>query len=109
MDKIIFWCVVGVVILSVIILGAVFVTKYIKTSPEERKKILKTYLKGIVALAEQEIVGTKRGQERLKAVENYFKEKAPIVYKILLLLLGKENFQGLVEEALKEIKESFEK
>jgi hypothetical protein len=76
-------------------------------SKEEKIKTLKTYLKGLVSLAEQEIVGSKMGEEKLAMVEAYFNKKAPIIYKIILSLLGKDNLKEFIEEALKEIKESF--
>ena len=42
-------------------------------------------------------------------VEESFRKKAPLVYKITLLLLGKDNLTQLIEDALKEIKDAFEK
>ena len=101
-----------IAIIAVIICLIFFVVRIIKLcrlSKEERQKVLKTYLKGLVALAEQEIVGNKRGQERLEMVEESFRKKAPLVYKIILLLLGKDNLTQLIEDALKEIKDVFEK
>jgi hypothetical protein len=42
-------------------------------------------------------------------VENYFKEKAHFVYKMLLGFLKEDALSDLIEKALKEIKESFSK
>lgn len=106
-EQIILYIVIGVVIAAIIGFFAVKLIKFAKMSKEEKTKILKTYLKGIIALAEQEIVGTKKGEEKLKMVEDYFNEKAPRIYKAILLMLGKENLKELIEEALKEIKGSF--
>lgn len=107
-DKIILTILI-VIVAIVLIAAIIFLVKIFKMKPEERTKLVKTYLKGLVALAEQEIVGTKRGKERLEMVENVFKRKAPMIYKITLLLLGKDNLVQLIEDALKEIKTAFEK
>lgn len=108
-DKILLYWLIAVVICIVIVVIAIFLIKFFSMNAEERKLALKTYLKGLVALAEQEIVGTKRGQEKLEMVQEYFQKKAPMVYKITLLLLGKDNLTQLIEDALKEIKDAFEK
>jgi len=77
-------------------------------SPEERRKTLITYLQGIVALVEKEI-GSGHGAEKLKEAEEYFKRTAPMIYKILLSIVGKDTLSGLIEEALKNVKEGFAK
>ena len=107
-EQIIIYIIFGV--LAAILIGALIVKiiKFVKMSKEEKIKLIKTYLKGIIALAEQEIVGTKRGAERLQMVEGYFNEKAPYIYKAILLILGKDNLRELIEEALKEVKNSFQ-
>lgn len=108
-DQIIFYIVLGVAVLGILVFAAIWIVKFCKLSKEEKIKLLKTYLKGLIALAEQEIVGSKRGEEKLAMVEKAFREKAPMVYKITLLLLGKDNLTQLIEDALKEIKAAFEK
>lgn len=92
------------------IIGAVIflIVKLAKMSPEDRKKYLVTYLKGLVALAEKEI-GAGHGADKLAMVEDYFNKKAPAFVKIVLTVFGKNNLRELIEMALKEIKESFEK
>ena len=108
MSETIMWIIIGLlaaVILAYVVYKAIVI---FKMDPEERKKTLITYLKGLVALAEQEI-GSGHGAEKLALVEEWFKEKAPFVYKAALLLFGKDNLKELIEQALKEIKESFEK
>lgn len=106
-DKIILWCVIGAIVLGVVIYGIIFIIKYAKMTPEERKKVLKTYLKGLIALAEQEIIGSKKGKEKLQMVEDYFNKKAPMAYKVILALLGKDNLKEIIEEALSEVKKTF--
>lgn len=108
-DKIILYVIIGVMIISLLVFVITWIIKFCKMSKEDKIKLLKTYLKGLIALAEQEIVGNKRGEEKLAMVEKAFREKAPMVYKITLLLLGKDNLTQLIEDALKEIKAAFEK
>lgn len=108
MDNIILWIIIGILGVAIIGFIAIKVIKIVNMTPEERKKLLLTYLKGLVALAEKEI-GSGHGAEKLELVEKFFKEKAPFVYKASLMIFGKENLKELIEEALKEIKESFEK
>lgn len=40
-------------------------------------------------------------------VEDYFKTKAPKIYKLILLATGKDNLRELIELALSEIKDNF--
>lgn len=80
----------------------------IRLSPEDKKKKLVSYLVALVNQAEG-FIGAGHGKEKLEQVEKWFDEKAPISYKIILKLLGKENLKGLIEDALKEIKENFGK
>ena len=108
-DKIILYVIIGVMIISLLVFVITWIIKFCKMSKEDKVKLLKTYLKGLIALAEQEIIGNKRGEEKLAMVEKAFREKAPMVYKITLLLLGKDNLTQLIEDALKEIKAAFEK
>ena len=107
MEKIVMWIIIGVVCAGVLAFVIYNIIKISKMSAEDRKKVLITYLKGAIALAEQEIIGTKRGEERLKMVEDYFNENAPWFLKILLALMGKETLKQLIEDGLSEIKKSF--
>lgn len=109
MEDIIAWIIIGIIGAGILTFIIYNIIKFIKMKPEQKKEILKTYLKGLVVLAEQEIVGTKRGAERLKMVEDWFNKKAPMIYKIILLLVGKNNLKEFIEEALKEIKDAFNK
>ena len=45
----------------------------------------------------------------MRKLKEWFNKKAPMILKIVLSILGKENLKDLIEDALKEIKESFEK
>lgn len=104
-EKIVLYISLGIICLCLIAALIVKIVKLFKMPKEEREKVIKTYLKGIIMLAEEEIVGTKRGEERLAMVEEYFNKNAPLTYRIILFLLGKDNLKNLIEDALAEIKE----
>jgi hypothetical protein len=108
MENIILYIIIGVLAVGIIGFLTYKIGKVIKMKPEERKQLLITFLKGLVAQAEQHI-GSGHGAEKLEEVEKYFQEKAPFLYKMCLRLVGKDNLKELIETALKEIKDSFEK
>lgn len=103
-----FYIVLGGIILTIVGFIVYKIIQIVKLPQDEKRELIITYLKGLVALAEKSL-GEKRGQEKLQMVENYFKEKAPFVYKILLNFLKEDALSDLIEKALKEIKESFSK
>lgn len=107
-EKIVLYISLGIICLCLITALIVKIVKLCKMPKEEREKVIKTYLKGIIMLAEEEIVGTKRGEERLAMVEEYFDKNAPLMYRIILFLLGKDNLKNLIEDALAEIKETLQ-
>lgn len=102
------YVVIGIFVVLLIGFLACFIAKIAKMSKEDRRELLKVYLKGLVAFAEKEI-GSGNGEKKLEIVENRFKESAPFSYKIILKIVGKDNLRGLIEEALKEVKEAFVK
>ena len=104
-EKIVLYISLGIICLCSITALIVKIVKLFKMPKEEREKVIKTYLKGVIMLAEEEIVGTERGEERLAMVEEYFNKNAPLTYRIILFLLGKDNLKNLIEDALAEIKE----
>lgn len=106
-EKLLLYIVIGVVIVIFLIFAIIKIVQFCKLSKDEKKKVIITYLKGIVALAEQEITGTKKGEERLKMVEDYFNKHAPVIYKFILKIFGKDNLKSLIEEALDGLKQSF--
>lgn len=108
MPDIIMYIILGVVGAAVLAFVIYNVVQIAKMKPEERKEIIKTYLKGLVAEAEKQI-GAGNGDLKFAQVEEWFNKKAPMVLKIVLSILGKENLKDLIEDALKEIKESFGK
>lgn len=108
MPDIIMYIILGVVGAAVLAFVIYKIVQIAKMKPEERKQLIKTYLKGLVAEAEKQI-GAGNGDLKFAQVEEWFNKKAPMVLKIVLFILGKENLKDLIEDALKEIKESFEK
>lgn len=107
MENVIMWIIIGLIAAGLLAFIIYNIVKIAKMSPEDRKKTIITYLKGAIALAEQEIVGTKRGEERLAMVEDYFNKNASWFLKILLALCGKETLKECIELGLTEIKKSF--
>ena len=108
MPDIIMYIILGVIGAAVLAFVIYKIVQIAKMKPEERKQLIKTYLKGLVAEAEKQI-GSGNGDRKLAQVEEWFNKKAPMVLKIVLSILGKENLKDLIEDALKEIKESFGK
>ena len=106
MNDIVMWIIIGVVGAAILAFVIYYIVKLCKMTPEERKKTLVTWLKGAVALAEEEI-GSGHGEEKLAEVEAYFKKNAPWFLKILFLFSGAESLQELIEEALTGVKNSF--
>lgn len=102
------WIIIAV--LAVIILGYVIYKAVVifKMSPEDRKRLLVTYLMGLVSLAEQ-LLGSGHGAEKLALVEELFKKKAPFIYRVSLMIFGKNNLKELIELALTEVKNNFGK
>ena len=103
-----FWCIVA----GVCLLGLAFIVKKVydiySMSKEERIAELVTYLKGIVALVEEEYIGSGRGEEKLAAVKDYFDKNAPTFLKLLLKSVGLD-IGVLIEKALAELKQAFNK
>jgi hypothetical protein len=108
MPDIIMYIILGVIGAAVLAFVIYKIIQIAKMKPEERKELIKTYLKGLVAEAEKQI-GAGNGDLKFAQVEEWFNKKAPMILKIVLSILGKENLKDLIEDALKEIKESFEK
>ena len=108
MEDIIVYIVFGLLCVGVLAYLIVNIVKFYKMKPEERKEIVVTYLKGLVAYAEKTL-GSGKGAEKLKLVEDMFKKKAPMIYKILLKAIGVKDITELIEVALEEVKQDFVK
>ena len=108
MEDIIIYCLFGILCLSVITYLVVNIVKFCKMTPTEKREFVLTYVKGLVAYAEKTL-GSGKGQEKLLLVENTFKSKAPIMYKIMIKLLGVKDIKELIELALSDIKNDFQK
>ena len=99
---------VGAVVLAFLSYLVSQIIKFCKMSKDDKRKLLLTYLAGLVTMAEDEI-GAGYGAEKLAEVENYFNTHAGPYYKMILKVFGKENLKGLIEEALALVKKNFEK
>lgn len=108
MNDVVMYIILGIIGAALLAFLIYNIIKIAKMPPEERKNLIKTYLKGLVAEAEKAI-GAGHGDVKFAQVEEWFNKKAPLIYKIVLMVLGKENLKDLIEDALKEVKESFEK
>ena len=108
MEDIIIYIVFGLLCAGVLAYLIVNIVKFSKMKPEERKEMVITYLKGLVAYAEKKL-GSGKGEEKLKLVEDMFKKKAPIIYKMLLKAIGVKDIKELIEIALAEVKRNFAK
>lgn len=108
MNDIVMYIILGIIGVAVLAFLIYYIIKIAKMPKEERKELIKIYLKGLVAEAEKQI-GAGNGDLKFAQVEEWFNKKAPVVLKIVLSILGKENLKDLIEDALKEVKKSFEK
>lgn len=108
MNDVVMYIILGIIGVAILAFLIYYIIKIAKMPKEERKELIKTYLKGLVAEAEKQI-GAGNGALKCAQVEEWFNKKAPMILKIVLSILGKESLKDLIEDALKEIKESFEK
>lgn len=100
---IILLCIAAFVVLCC---GIIFLIKFLKKTPEEKRELLVQWLTGVVLKAEQAFTESKKGAEKLQMVEEEFKANAPIFYKLILKTTKTANLQELIEEALQKLKES---
>ena len=107
MENISLYLCIGAVVLVILLYLALKIAKFCKMSKDDKRKLLLTYLAGIVTMAEDKI-GAGHGAEKLEEVENYFKTHAGLYYKMILKVCGKENLKDLIEEALALVKKNFE-
>lgn len=88
---------IGIICLVILIMNIV---TFCGLSKQQKKEILKTYLRGLIKIAIEEF-----GKEILQSVEDfekYFKENSPAFYKILLLFIGKDSLKDIIEEIFAE-------
>ncbi len=108
MENISLYLGIGAVVLIIFSYLALQIAKFCKMPEDDKRKLLLTYLAGLVTMAEDKI-GAGHGAEKLAEVENYFNTHAGPYYKMILKAFGKENLKGLIEEALALVKKNFEK
>ena len=108
MGDIIVYCLFGILCLGVITYLVVNIVKFCKMTSTEKREFVLTYVKGLVAYAEKTL-GSGKGAEKLKLVEDMFKKKAPMIYTMLLKAIGAKDITELIEVALAEVKRDFTK
>ena len=73
---------IGAVVLAFLSYLVPQIIKFCKMSKDDKRKLLLTYLAGLVTMAEDKI-GAGHGAEKLAEVENYFNTYAGLFYKII--------------------------
>ena len=99
--NIVVWVVIGLAAVAALVALIIIIIKIAKMQPDERKRIIVQFLVGLVTYAESYFTGSGRGVEKLQWVEDQFNSRAPWFLKVVLMIVGKNTFEELVEEALK--------
>lgn len=92
-----------VVVLAIVIVGIVYIKKFIQMPTEKQIETLKEWLLFAVIQAEKEF-GTKTGQVKLRYVYDMFLTKFPALVAVITF----EQFSQLVDEALDKMKHLIE-
>ena len=100
MGDIVVWVIIGIVAAIALAAGIYYLIKFIRLSPEEKKKILIQFLLGLVDMAEIYFAEGGEGAEKLKWVEEQFKKTAPWFLKLLLMFTKSTDLRDLIEKAL---------
>ena len=100
------WAVIGIAAAIVLVLVVLFVIKFFKMKPEERKELIIQFLIGLVTMAESAYVGQGLGKEKIAWVEEQFNKTAPWFLKMVLLLTKTADLNDLIDKALKKAKET---
>lgn len=104
------WVIVGVVAAGLLTALIIWLIKFFKKTPEERKEIVVGFLVGLVTVAEEAFKDEHgAGAQKLKMVEDKFNEVAPWALKIMLKLSGAKDLHELVETALTKAKQTWTK
>ena len=104
MPEWVIWLVIGIIAVIAIALVVCFVIKFIKMSPADKKELLVQFLIGLVSIAETQIVGSKKGQEKIAWVEQEFNKTAPWFLKIVLKLANVGSLNELISAAVDKAK-----
>ena len=101
------WIIIGLVALVAIAAIVIIIIKVAKMKPEERKELVVQFLIGLVTTAENYFIGSKRGQEKLAAVESQFYKTAPWFIKLVFKFCGVSQLTDLIEIALTKAKDTW--
>lgn len=101
-----------IILIAALVIGCGLITwkviQVIRMTPEQRKETVKQWLVSAVVAAEAAIKESGAGKEKSEMVMNYFKEKAPFIYKIIMRFTKDADLQDLINKALEMVKENFE-
>ena len=100
------WIIIAIIAAIVVVVGAFYIMKIIKMSPEERKQLLIDWVMGAIVAAQNNFTEDGHNAEKFAQVEQYFKSKAPMLYKIILKITKGTNLKDVIETALTTIKET---
>lgn len=106
MGEIFSYLALGVIAVGFIGYAVYNIIKIFRMSDQDKERAIIFYLSGLVNMAEKQI-GSGKGEEKLKMVEDFFLKNAPAQYKLMLKFLGKSCLKDLIESALSQIKENF--
>lgn len=98
--------IIATIVAITIGLVAYNIVKFIKMPAEERKQLLVNWVMGAIVAAQNHFTESGHGAEKLAEVEEYFKTKAPMVYKIVLKFTKTTDLRDVIETALNIIKET---
>lgn len=102
------WVIVGVVAAGLLVALVLWLIKFFRKTPEERKQIVINFLIGLVTVAEDAFKDERgKGAEKLKMVEDAFNRVAPWALKLMLKFSGAKDLRELVELALEQAKKTW--
>lgn len=102
------WIIIGVVAAGLLAALIVWLIKFFRKTPQERKEIVINFLIGLVTMAEEEFKDEHgKGAEKLKMVEEAFNRVAPWALKLMLKFSGAKDLRELIEMALAQAKKTW--
>lgn len=102
------WVIIGVVAAGLLAALIVWLIKFFRKTPQERKEIVINFLIGLVTMAEEEFKDEHgKGAEKLKMVEEAFNRVAPWALKLMLKFSGAKDLRELIEMALAQAKKTW--
>lgn len=102
------WVIVGIVAAGLLVALVLWLIKFFRKTPEERKQTVINFLIGLVTVAEDAFKDEHgKGAEKLKMVEDAFNRVAPWALKLMLKFSGAKDLRELIELALEQAKKTW--